>query len=313
MSEAMQGLAEIARLEAEREGLQRQLDAARRHHEHAEERHREAVQRLDAEAADVRRLESLSMTRILAGLRGTRDTDLSREQAERLAAQYAVDEAEARRRTAQREIDDRTERLAALDGLEARRAELLALREREIAADPASSEAWTRLTEIAERQGTLEAEAVQLREAQAAARDARAALGEASQHLGSASGWATYDTFFGGGLVSDLMKHNRLDQAGELMRRADAALGHLATELADVDIDAVGEIGITELARAFDIWFDNIFSDYQVRERIRDAAARVDGLLHAVDRVADELMRRLGGVETALRDLEASRREVLTA
>jgi len=313
MSEALQGLAEIARLEAEREGLQRQLDAARRHLEHAEERHREAVQRRDAEAADVRRLESLSMTRILAGLRGTRDTDLSREQAEHLAAQYAVDEADVRRRTAQREVDDRTERLAALDGLEGRRADLLELREREIAAGPASSDAWTRLTEIAERRGTLEAEVVQLREAQAAARDARAALGEASQHLGSASGWATYDTFFGGGLVSDLMKHNRLDQAGELMRRADAALGHLATELADVDIDAVGEIGITELARAFDIWFDNIFSDYQVRERIRDAAARVDGLLHAVDRVADELMRRLGGVETVLRDLEASRREVLTA
>jgi len=313
MTEALEGLAEIARLEAEREGLELQLSAAHGHLEEAERRHREAESKLATEAADVARLESLSMTRILAGLRGTRDVDLSREQAEHLAAQYAVAEAGTRLEAARREVADRTRRLEAMEDRESRRVALFAQREREIASDPASAATSAQLVELAEQQGRLQAEAVQLKEAIAASEHARDALQEASSHLSSASGWATYDTFFGGGLITDLVKHDKLDKAGELMRRADAALTHLATELADVDVDAVGSVGVTEMARAFDVWFDNIFSDYQVRERIRDASSRVDRLLHDVDAVARDLTTRLGAVEASSRELEESRRAVLQA
>ncbi|GAA3526391.1 hypothetical protein AFL01nite_04960 [Aeromicrobium flavum] len=313
MTEALQGLTELARLETERDGLQLQLAAANDQLADAERRHQDAVAKLETETADVEKLESYSMTRILAGLRGTRDVDLSRERAEQLAAQYAVAEADGRRQAAQREVDNRTERLAAIGDLEDRRTRLLAQREREIAADPASATTHARLTEIASRQGALAAETVQLQEAVEAAAHARVALAEASAHLSSAGTWATYDTFFGGGLVGDLVKHNKLDKAGELMRRADAALAHLGAELADVNVDAVGEVGITELARVFDIWFDNIFSDYQVRQRIREAATRIDGLLRDVDTVAGELATRAAGVTATLGGLEASRRELLLA
>jgi len=313
MTGAWEGLAELARLEAERDGLQERLAAANRHLADAVRRHDEALAALVDETDDVARLESLSLTRILAGLRGTRDVDLSREQAEVQAAQYAAADADARRESAQAEVDDLVRRLGAFADLEERRTELLAQREREIAADPASATTHARLTEMASRAGALDAELVQLDEALAAAGAAREALGEAARHLGSASDWATYDTFLGGGLVADMAKHDRLNRAGHLMRHADAALRHLATELADVQVASVGDVGVTELARAFDVWFDNIFSDWAVLERIRAASARVNHLRAAVDTVGRDLAVRRVGVLTSLEGLAEDREALLSS
>ncbi|WP_110181923.1 hypothetical protein [Nocardioides solisilvae] len=306
-------LAEVARLERERDGLVERLAAANRHLAEAERRYDEAAGALAAEQADVRRLEQLSVTRILAGLRGSRDADLDRERAEEQAAEYAAAEAAARRDAAREEVDHLVGRLAALGDLDARREELLVRREAEVAADPRSGPTRDRLAELAGRQGVLEAEATQLDEALAAADAARRSLDEAARHLGSAGSWATYDTFLGGGMVGDLMKHQRLDRAGDLMRHADAALRHLATELADVEVGAVGEVGVTELARTFDVWFDNVFSDWAVRERIRQAAARVAHLLRGVDEVGADLVRRRAGVGAALAEVEEGRRALLSS
>lgn len=312
MTGALERLAELARQEAERSGLEAQVVVAREQLATATQRRDEAATRLASELDDVSALESMSMTRILAGLRGSRDLDLNREQAEADAARYAAAEAEARRVVAERELDDLWRRIAGLDDLPARRTTLLAEREREIAADPSSGPLSARLTELAERQGRLQAEVAELEEALAAAERAGVALMTAQQHIGGASGWATYDTLFGGGMVSDLAKYSRLDRAAVLMREADAALAHLAAELADVGVRQVGELGITQLARAFDVWFDNIFSDWAVRERIRQAAERVHQLLTGLAATSQELRTRRDATQAALDALAAEREGLLT-
>lgn len=292
MTGALEGLAELARQETERTGLLARLEEAHRQQVVAAERHDAAAEKLDGELEDVARLESMSMTRILAGLRGTRDSDLSREQAEAEAARYAAADAEARRTIADREVEDLERRIEALDDLPARRAALLAQREAEVAADPGAIAVSHQLTALAQRLGVCEGELAELEEALEAAHVARRALGSAQDHLVGATRWSTYDTLFDGGFVSDIKKYNQLDVAGDKMREADAALAHLTTELADVDIATVGEVGITEMARAFDVWFDNIFSDWAVRERIKEASVRVDGLVVAVDDLCRELVTR---------------------
>ena len=312
MTHALNGLAELARQRAERDGLTARLEVARAQHQRAQERVAGARTRLEDERADVTALESLSMTRILAGLRGSREADLDRERAEAAVVEYAVAEAEARAEVEAREIASLEARIREYWNLDIRHAELLEQREREMRDDPGSAATAGRLDEVAERLGALEAEAVQLAEADSAARQAHDALQQAARHLGSAGSWATYDTFFGGGMVGDLMKHQRLDQAAALMRAADAALARLATELADVGIGSVGEVGITELTRALDIWFDNIFSDWAVRDRIGRAANRVQELLVAVGAVGQELQRRQAAVARAQQQLAGERERLLT-
>jgi hypothetical protein len=308
---ALEGLAELARVEAERQGLERQLAVAEEQRAVAEQRHQDAVSRLAAELDDVAKLESMSMTRILAGLRGSRESDLSREQAEAEAARYAATEAENRLSAAERGASDIRVRIHDIGDLEARKAELLAEREQEVLADPTQRVLGAQITALAQRQGALQAEAHELREAAVAAGRAHLALSEAGGLLQSAGDWATYDTFLGGGLMGDMVKYRKLDQAAERIRNADAALVSLAKELADVGIDSVGDIGVTELARTFDVWFDNIFSDWAVRDRIRQALGRVDLLLVGVRHVDEELRRRLDDVTARLSEATVERERLL--
>lgn len=292
MSQALDALEKLAHDRTTRDGLVAALPATQARARVARTKVEEARAHLTDERGDVAKLESMSMTRILAALRGRRDADLDQERAEAAAAEYAVADAEARAATEDREVASLEARIAEYGDLDARRASLLAEREREVRDDPAAAAIAAQLTTIADRVGELRAHATQLEEADTAARSAHGALQQAAHHLGSAGSWATYDTFFGGGMVADMVKHDKLDRAGALMREADAALARLATELADVGITSVGEIGVSDMTRMFDVWFDNIFSDWAVRDRIQQADQRVQHLLHEVAEVGRVLARR---------------------
>ncbi len=306
MTTALQGLADLARDVRLCEGLTAQAAAARQQVAEARTTYETAVVALADELDDVARLESMSLTRILAGLRGSRDTDLDRERAEADAATFTARSAEARLQAAQREVDSLQARIDELGDLAARRGALLVQREAEVAADPSAAATAQRLTAVAAQVGVQEGLLVEIGEAIIACEMARDALSAATRHLSSAGDWATYDTFFGGGMVADLVKHDRLDRAGELMGAADAAMRRLAVELADIEMSGVGGIEITEMGRFFDVWFDNIFSDWAVRDRIREAADRVTTAANRVSQVRLELEGRRG---TALDERDALARE----
>jgi hypothetical protein len=95
------------------------------------------------------------------------------------------------------------------------------------------------------------------------------------------------------------------------MRRADDALSDLGVELADVGMEPVGGVEVTQLVRAFDVWFDNIFSDWAVRERIGEAAARVAEARGAVGEVRRRLVDRLLQAESREAVLVGRRQELL--
>jgi hypothetical protein len=150
----------------------------------------------------------------------------------------------------------------------------------------------------------LEAEAHEVDEAVEAVTQALARVRQALDRLASAHSWGTFDTWFGGGLFASLVKHDRIAEADGAMRQVDAALGVARSELADVGVAGVGDVGVDSLARTLDIWFDNIFSDWGTQSRIKDAQSRltvVDGALRSAH--AELVRRRAGlGEQIATRD-----------
>ncbi len=74
----------------------------------------------------------------------------------------------------------------------------------------------------------------------------------------------------------------------------------------------MGDIGISSMTRALDVWFDNIFSDWEVRERITRASERVQRLLGEVGQVGHELGRRQQEDAAALEEATAERERLLT-
>ncbi|WP_200214684.1 hypothetical protein [Micromonospora coerulea] len=267
-------------------------------------------QRLDAEQADVDRLEGLTLSRVVASFRGARGDALARERAEALAARLRLAEAERLLTALQEEVAAAKARQRRLASAPREYEALLDERERALAdsADPRGS----RLLELADARGRLAGEHRELTEAVRAANNAEGALNQLRGLLDRASGWSTYDTL-GGGLISSVIKHEILDQAAQAAARVDANLATLWTELADVT-DAgpyAPSLGIGELTRFTDIWLDNIVTDFAVLRRVENARGDVDRSLNELAPVHRLLRERAAGVGARLSALEAERADLL--
>lgn len=306
------GITELREAERARERqrlLEHRLRAAQAHSATCAATVREAEEALGAERADVERLESFSMGRVLAALAGRRESDLARERAEAQAAELVAAEARERLRVAEEHVAEVRAELQALGDVAEQERAARELRERALRAVP--GEAGERLSQVARASGELESRLREYEEALEAAKLAHAALAAAADRLGRASDWASWDTFGGGGLLTDTLKYQRIDEATARLRDADRALVHLARELSDVEVGSVARMEVPELTRAMDVWFDNIVSDWGVRSRVRDALARVEGLLAQVNRLGDDLARSRTGVAEQLAQAEEERLRLL--
>ena len=116
-------------------------------------------------------------------------------------------------------------------------------------------------------------------------------------------------------MFSSTVKHHRMDEAAQAAAYADRCIAVLRTELADV-----GGVGVTapQLAmdgttRFVDVWFDNIFTDLAVRERIKQAQQNVAHSDRMVSEVGERLRRRWDEVQARLAAIDTERHSLLTA
>ena len=277
------------------------------------ERVHELNVRLDREERDVERLEGLTIDSVLARLKGSHADDLERQQAERAAVRYQLEEVQAQLDLVLRERESDDERLAHLAGAAEAFDEALAAKETFLRGngDPKVAE----LLAMAEQRGRLEAENHEIDEALRAVTDAVQALWVATERLGSAGSWSTYDTWLGGGMIGSLVKHDRLDQAQRAASYAESRLAVLRSELADLGVgDEVAPwLSLDRTTRFVDIWFDNIVTDLAVGHRISKAKETVSSAGVAVNAVAQRLHDRRSAVTELLDELDARREALLTA
>ena len=111
----------------------------------------------------------------------------------------------------------------------------------------------------------------ELLEAKRAVENVLTLSNSAKRSFESARGWSTYDTFFRGGLIADIAKYSKIDEANDAVSRISSSSNIMNKELRDVDLafhENMDTIGQGE--RIFDIAFDNIFSDWNVRSKIQN-------------------------------------------
>lgn len=168
------------------------------------------------------------------------------------------------------------------------------------------------LQEIDASLTTSEAEQRELREATAAVQSARAAAGRALEKLDSASSWGTYDTWFGGDIISSSIKHSRIDDARATMNAVQTQLAAARRELADVGMDiSAPDLARVSEGRTLDIWFDNFFSDLSSQSRIGDGRAKVQQLVRELNAAAGRLQERTREVAATVATLRARRTAIL--
>lgn len=112
-------------------------------------------------------------------------------------------------------------------------------------------------------------------------------LYEAQNQLRKARNWGIYD-ILGGGFISSLIKHSKIDNARTCIERAKYDLQCFNRELRDVSYDISVDVG--DFLTFFDL-MDGFFADLLVQSRISDASRRIEDAIYRVQDILDHLKR----------------------
>ena len=300
-------LAQCARkrkLEASAAELRRQRDTYAARAEELKEAMRE-------EQADVDRLEGRSLAAFFYNVVGKMDEKLTQERQEAYAARVRYDAAARELAGAEEDLARcQAELEASWSGCEERYAALL--REKTQAVKAAGGAAAEQILRLEEREAYLESQERELGEASAAGQSALATADGILESLSSAEGWGTWD-LIGGGLIADLAKHSRLDEAQAAVEYLQSQLRAFRTELADVTISADFQVNIDGFLRVADYVFDGIFADWAVLDRINQAQAQVEAtraqicaVLDRLGQMTDQAERERAGLRQEIEGLVSS-------
>ena len=94
-------------------------------------------------------------------------------------------------------------------------------------------------------------------------------------------------------MISSMVKHSKMSSANEWVERANHDLKRFAKELRDVDEDGL-YVQAGSLASTLDIFFDNVFSDFIVQNRINEARGEIDRMIDRIERTVWDLKNRYG-------------------
>lgn len=280
-------------LDTKREGLARRLAASRSETD-------ALLAQYKKERRDVEKLEKESFSNFLLRTAGRLEKKAERELQEEAEAKARYDKAAALTRELERETARLEAAIAELEDLAREyKARLQAKRDEWMA--KITQPQGIRLAKLEEERHWLLGQCTEVDEAAEAARRAAATANEVQASLSDADGWATWDMWAGGGILTHLAKYGHVDSAEAAFNTLTAQLYELRAELVDVQGFAMPELGaITTGERALDFWLDNIFTDYFVREQIRDNADQVEELLYALGTLRQSLAARRSQLEIQL-------------
>lgn len=137
-------------------------------------------------------------------------------------------------------------------------------------------------------------------EATAAGNRVKSCLRSAKESLESAENYGTWD-LLGGGFAADMMKHSAIDDAKERISKAQSALRAFRTELADVRMTVEVSINTDGFAKFADIWFDDIFSDWNMQNQVKKGLQDVIQSIGKVTNILGKLALLKRSMEEELR------------
>lgn len=258
-----------------------------------------------SEQEDVDRLEGRSLAAFFYNVIGKMDDKLNEERQEAYAARVKYDAA-ARELSAVEEDLRRCEN--EYIGLQNCEAEYDAtLREKAKVLKTAGGVHAEELLKLEERAAFLKSQHKELREAVSAGNAALNTAKQVLSSLGSAESWGTWD-LFGGGLIADLAKHSHLDEAQGAIEQLQSQLRRFKTELADVTIHADMQVNVDGFLRFADYFFDGLFADWTVLDKIGQSQEQVQSTKHQIESV----LTRLHSMMRANENEQARVKEELT-
>ena len=126
------------------------------------------------------------------------------------------------------------------------------------------------------------------REAIDAGNRALMSLRSAQRDLHSAKNWGIVD-LLGGGLLTDLIKHSKMNNAQRHMEQAKWDLEKFGKELSDVSGYVNFDFNTADFLSFADYFFDGLLADWMMQDRINKARNQVDEAIKRVEYILARL------------------------
>ena len=247
---------------------------------------------MEKEKADFDKLQKTSLAQLLAKIAGNYDEKCEKEYREYIAAKRSYDDA-------QFQLNDTKLQVSRME------AELESLRVKIPEKIKQLRENFKEGKELGEKldaeKEALLCQKKELSEAIQAVEHTRHLAEEALASFSKASSAATFDTFLNGGFFTDMVKYSAMEEAQNLVYGMKTVAASMKKELSDVDITFQDNLNVIDGGtKTFDIFFDNIFTDWNVREQISANVANMQDYVDKLERVETLLWTRIQKIDEEL-------------
>lgn len=246
------------------------------------------------EQLDVDKLEGKSLSALYYSMIGKKGERLEIEKQEAYLAKVKYDTAVGELRAVEDDIERYESELHSIKWSKERYEEVL--QEKAEAIKAANHPEIENILQLEEKLVEITDHKKELKEAISAGHAALSTTEKILSSLESAEGWGTWD-LIGGGMISDIAKHSHLDDAQNAVNTLQIELRRFKTELADVEIHGEMQVNIDGFLRFADYFFDGLFADWAVLDKINQSQNQVKQTKKQIIDVINRLNSLLSAVE----------------
>ena len=249
---------------------------------------------LDKENRDVEKIEGLSFASFMATLLNKRSERLEKEEIEALEAKHLYD-------AISYEVQALDEELRALDiaikkedSIKVAYQEAYDRKKKELSSKSVALWERIRLLDIDFSKKSVELK--EIKEAEIACSQTLESIHVATKELSDAKTFGAWD-MLGGGLLVTMAKRDHMDKAQNAINDVNYKLKRLKKELSDINEDVSLKIEINNYLSFADYFFDGIFVDMMVQNKINEAQGKVASLKNDMEKMLKYLNKMYAEVE----------------
>lgn len=261
---------------------------------------------MEEEQEDVERLKRTNLTALFYRASGKMEEKLSKEEEEALAAVVKYDSAEKELQAVEEDIAYYEKQASGLPDCKLQYERMLEAKKEEIK-ESGNIEA-EKILEMERQIAAIENRRKEVREAINAGERAHSIAEETLDGLKSAKNWGMVD-LIGGGIMSDVIKYDKLKSVKDRTSALQMALRTFRTELADVSsrIEGPLQVEVGEFLHFADYFFDGIFTDWMVYDKIKVSKERAEQTYSQIQGILEQLRKMQEQLHT---EEEQKRREL---
>lgn len=260
------------------------------------------------EKHDVDKLTSLSVTSIIAKIKGDKEQKMKKEEAEYLGVLNKLEALNTDITAQKNEINTVSKHIADLKNLNVRLQQnkealtKLINQTTQGVPDPVEDKIEMEMENLVRQYDPLQAHLNNRQQVYQYLDSAYSDLNYAYDQIHSASNYATWDTFFGGGMFVDSIKHSKMSNARDIVNRAHRSID-LARNL-DPNIPGIDAF-VDDISWFWDGFFDNIFTDWASMNKINQSMTSVQGALNQLGNVRTRVQNDISHAQGELQTLNS--------